>query len=185
MDSETNIVVDEVAQVAMSILQSFLRRRREEGDEGIPAHRPRLDDEFDFLEQERAAFSRRLDGIVSRRSSRRVTLTTISVEVTAPATSSFATLNAPPRYRLQRQNAFISNIENIPSKQVTYVLSPAEVDEDAWECAICQEDEKVGIVWHPCNCHMFHEGCLQESMVHNKSCPLCRRFPQNLVIKDP
>jgi hypothetical protein len=50
-------------------------------------------------------------------------------------------------------------------------------------CAICKEDEG-DMVWHPSNCHMFHNECLQQWMKRNESCPMCRARVSPLAMKE-
>lgn len=53
------------------------------------------------------------------------------------------------------------------------------VEGDIGECAICQEDFKVGetIIPLPCNethPHVFHKQCIEPWVVSNNTCPVCR-----------
>ena len=63
--------------------------------------------------------------------------------------------------------------DDITPAPMAYVLVDAEVNTE-WECVICQEEEVKSVVWHPGNCHAFHEQCLQRSMAYDVRCPLCR-----------
>ena len=165
-------------------------------------------EEYDFGDHHRALPPPTLPP--RTRPARRVPLITLNVDVNFVVT--------PTRPRLQRQNAmgFIANLLNVEQQAfmdllaevpdddgemkpptMAFILTPTEAEED-WQCAICQEMETAGAVWHPSNCHTFHEECLQNSMVYDIRCPLCRgcvtpllmrnicKFPNciNIFIKD-
>jgi hypothetical protein len=147
----------------------------------IPHVQYPLDDEFDFMEQDRAAFRRRL---ASTFRSRRVSLlTSIPLQGQVPAL---------PRPTLQRQNTIMAMIVVIPveeekdmayykDKDYRFLLAPTEKEEMDWECSVCLSDGKEDVVSHPGNCHSFHEKCLQQWLDRTITCPLCRKMVTPLL----
>ena len=159
---------------------------------------------YDFLELDRAAMSTRLNERVRARPVRRVSL------ITLDNNNNF--VETPTRPVLQRQNAMgflwpfenniqhnahvaaflelLNGVESSDDDDVkddpiwSYVLTAAEVDDDEWECVVCQEGNREEVVWHPSNCHTFHNACLDRCMLHDVRCPLCRSHTTPLLMRD-
>lgn len=60
-----------------------------------------------------------------------------------------------------------------------WIIRSERLKRRGFECVICRDDEDGDILLPielaPCNVHWFHVTCLQNWLIRNPSCPLCRR----------
>lgn len=145
-------------------------------------------EEFDFNQPERP--------MVRARRARRVPFITLT------AGDGDGNVEVRIHPHLHRQNAMVAHVDGrnvwefvgrllaarnedqLPKINLwQYVLVPAQSLEEAWECSVCLDNEKHDVVWHPGNCHCFHEVCLQQWMGNVVSCPLCRNYTSPLMMK--
>ena len=75
--------------------------------------------------------------------------------------------------------------------RLNYILIPAPEQPSYWECGLCCDADQGSLlnygtlVWHPSNCHVFHDACLNTWLSFgNIACPWCNSCTTPLNCRD-